>query len=746
MPEIQGTIEDIVFHNEENGYIIAHLNNNKEKITVVGIVPYINEGQNLKLTGNWVTHPKFGKQFTITLCEEVIPSSIAGVEKYLASGVIQGIGPVTAKKIVQRFGEDTMNILDNEIEKLKEIDGVGQKKIELIFQSYSKQREVKTIMIFLQTYGVTPNQCVKIYKKYGAESIKVVKENPYVLTETIDGVGFKIADRIAQSLGIDKESPFRIQSGINYVVNEFCSMGNTYMPLERLYKQAKNILGVSDEEIQSNVYDNVIQGKLKVENIDEEECVFTIPFYYCELGVTKKIITLSVAQCDELNINIEDKIKEFEQEKNIEFATSQKAAICGAVENSMEVITGGPGTGKTTIINCITEVFEGAGMKVLMAAPTGRAAKRMTEATGREAKTIHRLLEIGMGGDDGSQFFKSEESPLECDVIIIDEASMIDIMLMNSLLKAISIGTRLIIVGDVDQLPSVGPGNVLRDIIDSKCVTVVKLNEIFRQAKESMIIVNAHKINNGEMPILNKKDKDFYFIGSSEPEKILDSIISLINTRLPKFNKEWDKMKDIQILSPMRKGILGIDNLNERLQEVLNPKSKSKKEKEYRNIIFRVGDKVMQIKNNYSIKWNKTSAKAEEGAGVFNGEVGYIYDIDEHNENVVVIFDDDKRVEYEGVFLDELTLAYAITIHKSQGSEFQVVIMPMFMGPPLLMNRNLLYTGITRAKNMVILVGMIKAISFMKDNNRSFERYSALKFRIRQIVDENLNINENYNL
>ncbi|MCJ7688976.1 MAG: ATP-dependent RecD-like DNA helicase, partial [Clostridiaceae bacterium] len=589
MPEIQGTIEDIVFHNEENGYIIAHLsNNNKEKITVVGIVPYISEGQDLKLTGDWVTHPKFGKQFTITLCEEVIPSSIVGVEKYLASGVIQGIGPVTAKKIVQRFGEDTMNILDNEIEKLKEIDGVGQKKIELIFQSYSKQREVKTIMIFLQTYGVTPNQCVKIYKKYGAESIKVVKENPYVLTETIDGVGFKIADRIAQSLGIDKESPFRIQSGINYVVNEFCTMGNTYMPLEKLYNKAKNILGVSDEEIQSNVYDNVVQGKLKVENIDEEECVFTIPFYYCELGVTKKVITLSIAQCDELNINIEDKIKEFEQGKNIQFATSQKAAICGAVEHSMEVITGGPGTGKTTIINCITEVFEGAGMKVLMAAPTGRAAKRMTEATGREAKTIHRLLEIGMGGDEGSQFFKSEESPLECDVLIIDEASMIDIMLMNSLLKAISVGTRLIIVGDVDQLPSVGPGNVLRDIIESKCVTVVKLNEIFRQAKESMIIVNAHKINNGEMPILNKKGKDFYFIENSEPEKILDSIISLINTRLPKFNKDWDKMKDIQILSPMRKGILGIENLNERLQEILNPKDKYKKEKDYRNTIFRV--------------------------------------------------------------------------------------------------------------------------------------------------------------
>ncbi|MBU3185621.1 SF1B family DNA helicase RecD2 [Clostridium estertheticum] len=740
MSEIQGTIEDIVFHNEDNGYMIAHLNDNKKQITVVGVVPYISEGQNLKLTGEWVNHPQFGKQFKIVQCEEIIPSSLMGIEKYLSSGVIQGIGPVTAKKIVQRFGEDTMNILDNEIEKLKEIDGIGQKKIQLIFESYAKQREVKNIMIFLQTYGVTPSQCVKIYKKYGAESIKVVQDNPYVLTETISGVGFKIADKIARSLGIDKESPFRIQSGINYVVNEFCAMGNTYMPLFKLYKQSKNILGVTDEEIEKNIYDNVLNGKLKIENIDEEDCVFTMPFYYCELSITKKIITLSIEEYEELEIDIEGKINDFENEKNIQFATSQRSAICGAMENSIEIITGGPGTGKTTIINCIIEMFEKAGLKVYMAAPTGRAAKRMTEATGREAKTIHRLLELGIGGDDSSQFTKSEESPLDCDVLIVDEASMIDIMLMNSLLNAITIGTRLIIVGDVDQLPSVGPGNVLRDLIDSKSVKVVKLKEIFRQAQESMIIVNAHKINNGEMPILNKKGKDFYFIENNEPEKTLNNIIALINTRLPNFNKEWDKMKNIQILSPMRKGILGIENLNIELQKILNPKIKGKKEKEFRNTIFRVGDKVMQIKNNYSMKWHKMNAKADDGTGIFNGDVGYVEDINDDNENVVVIFDDDKRVEYEGVNLDELMLAYAITIHKSQGSEFEVVIMPMFMGPPLLMNRNLLYTGITRAKNMVVLVGERKAISFMKDNNRSFERYSALGFRIKQIVDANLSL------
>lgn len=745
MPEIQGIVEDIVFHNEENGYIIAHLNSSKEHITVVGVVPYIGEGQNLKLMGEWVTHAQFGKQFKITHCEEVIPSSISGIEKYLASGVIQGIGPITAKKIVQRFGEDTMNILDNEIERLKEIDGVGAKKIELICESYSKQREVKNIMIFLQNYGVTPNQCVKIYKKYGGQSINVVQENPYILTETISGIGFKIADKIARSLGIDKQSPFRIQSGINYVVNEFCAIGNTYMPLEKLYKDAKSILEVSDEEIDKNVYDNVLQGKLKIENIEGQQCVFTMPFYYCELGITKRIITLSVADYDTLDLDIEEEIRRFQKRKNIKFAASQKAAICGAIENSIEVITGGPGTGKTTIINCITEIFEEAGMKVYMAAPTGRAAKRMTEATGREAKTIHRLLELGVGGDDGSEFFRGEESPLDCDVLIVDEASMIDMILMHSLLKAIGVGTRLIIVGDVDQLPSVGPGNVLKDIIDSNSVTVVKLKEIFRQAEESMIIVNAHKINNGEMPVLNKKDKDFYFIEDNNPEKILDSIITLINTRLPKFNKGWDKMKNIQILSPMRKGILGVENLNEKLQGILNPKSKHKKEKEYRNTIFRVGDKVMQIKNNYSIKWDKINGKPEEcGTGIFNGDVGYVEDINEDNENVIVVFDDEKRVEYEGIFLDELTLAYAITIHKSQGSEFEVVIMPMFMGPPLLMNRNLLYTGITRAKDMVVLVGGRKAISFMKDNNRSFERYSALSYRIKQIVDTSVNSEDHY--
>ncbi len=444
-----------------------------------------------------------------------------------------------------------------------------------------------------------------------------------------------------------------------------------------------------------------------------------------------------MSQYDNLNINIEDEIVSFEKNNNIKFHDSQREAIKGALENGVEIITGGPGTGKTTIINCITEIFEKANMKVYMAAPTGRAAKRMSETTGREAKTIHRMLEMGVSEDDTEEVFsKGEETPLECDVVIIDEASMIDIILMNTLLKAIALGTRIIIVGDVDQLPSVGPGNVLRDLIESKCVKVVRLKEIFRQSKESMIIVNAHRINDGEMPIINKKDKDFYFIECSEPKKIVNTLLELSNRRLPKFNKSWHKIHDIQILSPMRKGILGVSSLNKELQSVLNPKNDSKKEMEFKDYIFRVGDKVMQTKNNYSLKWTRASGEGEaEGLGIFNGDVGYIEDIDEEKETIQVLFDNERRVVYENLYLDEIDLAYAVTIHKSQGSEFPVVIMPAFKGPPLLMNRNLLYTGITRAKRLVVLVGSLKSINFMVQNDKIFERYSLLKWRISNILD-----------
>ncbi|WP_163195698.1 ATP-dependent RecD-like DNA helicase [Clostridium thermarum] len=739
MSEIQGTVDEIVFQNNDNGYVVAKVKNGNEKITIVGTIPYITEGQELKLTGQWVIHPQFGQQLKVENCEEIMPATLLGIERYLASGVITGIGPVTAKKIVDKFGEKTFDILENDISRLAEIEGIGEKKIGLIYESYFKQREVKGIMVFLQGYGVTPNQCMKIYKRFGADSISVVKENPYILTEEVSGIGFKTADKIARSLGVEVNSPYRIQSGIKYLINEFCALGNTYMPMEKLLKEGVDILCVSKEDIEKNVIESTLEGKIKIETIEGEECVFTLPYYYCELGVTKKILTMAFGQYEVLNVDIDREIKDFEKKYNISFAPSQIEAIRGIVDNGVEIITGGPGTGKTTIINCIIEIFEKAGMKVLMGAPTGRAAKRMTEATGREAKTIHRLLELGYSEDDNMDFSKGEDSPLEGDVLIIDEASMVDIMLMNSLLKAVSLGTRIIIVGDVDQLPSVGPGNVLRDLIESGCAKVVKLKDIFRQSKESMIVVNAHRINNGEMPLLNEKNKDFYFIKEEEPNYILTTLIDLINTRLPKFNPSWNKLQHIQILSPMRKGTLGVQNLNTELQKILNPPEPQKAEKKYRDTIFRVGDKVMQTKNNYSLKWTRIAGEGEnEGIGVFNGDVGFIQQIDEEENALTVVFDDERLVVYDFVYLDELDLAYAITIHKSQGSEFPVVIMPSFMGPPMLMNKNLLYTGITRAKKLVVVVGSVKALHFMINNNRSFERYSSLKWRIQQIINSDV--------
>lgn len=737
MPQIQGTVDDIVFQNEENGYVVARIYEKGDLTTIVGCIPYITEGQKLKLTGEWVKHPQFGQQFKVESCEELLPTSTAGIEKYLASGIIAGIGPVTAKKIVEKFGEETLDVLENHIERLREIEGIGEKKIQTIFDSYIKQREVKNIMIFLQNYGVSPNQCLKIYKRYGAQAISIVKENPYVLTEDIAGIGFKTADKIARNLGVEKNSPYRIQSGVKYVVNEFCALGNTYMPLSQLLKEGMEVLGVAEDEIQDNLVKSVVDGKIKIEMIEGENCVFTLPYYYCELGVTKKLITLTFSEYDKLDIDIEHEIADFEEKNNIKFAASQKDAIRGAVESGIEVITGGPGTGKTTVIKCILEIFEKAALTVFMAAPTGRAAKRMTEATGRESKTIHRLLELGFGDD--LAFTKDEESPLECDVIIIDETSMVDIVLMNSLMKAIGLGTRVIFVGDVDQLPSVGPGNVLRDILESKCVKVVRLKEIFRQAEKSMIVVNAHKINNGEIPLLNEREKDFFFIKGDKPEDVMSTVLNLVDSRLPKFNSKWNKMQHIQVLSPMRKGTVGVTNLNLQLQEILNPKKEYKKEKIFREFTFRVGDKVMQTKNNYSLQWTRIAGEGEsEGVGVFNGDIGIIEDIDEEKDTLTVVFDEERRVEYENIYLDELDLAYAITIHKSQGSEFPVVVMPVLMGPPLLMNRNLLYTGITRAKQLVVLVGSPKAMHFMIQNNKSFERYSALKWRIRGILENDM--------
>lgn len=737
MEILDGLVEAVIFKSEDTGYVVAKITANKEVNTIVGTMPLIKEGQQIEVKGEWIKHKQFGRQFNVEEYKEVLPTSTKEIEKYLSTGIIHGIGPVTAKKIVKAFGEETLNILDNNIERLKEVEGIGKKKYNIIYQSYLETRELKDIIMFFQKHGVTINQCLKIYKKFGGDAQNIVSENPYILSDEISGIGFLTSDRIAKSLGIEPISDFRIQSGIKYVLNSFSGLGNTYMPKDKLINEAQRILSVDKELIEVNIYNSVLEGKIKIEKINEIEAVYSLPYYFCELGVTNKIITLSIENFQTINSDITFEISSFERKNNIVFADSQKEAILGAFENGIEIITGGPGTGKTTIIKCIIEIYENNGMKVLLAAPTGRAAKRMTESTGREAKTIHRLLEMGVSDNENSFFGRGEGEPLEGDVIIVDEASMIDIMLMNSLLKAIKLGTRLIIVGDADQLPSVGPGNVLRDLIDSEFIKVVRLKDIFRQGKESMIITNAHRINNGELPYLNKKGGDFFFDNRESNEEILETILDLVNRRLPLFNSKWNKIRDFQVLSPTRKGILGVDNLNNELQSILNPLSKDKKERKFKDSVFREGDKVMQTKNNYSLKWNRINGYGDnEGVGIFNGDMGFIESISEENRTVTVVFDDERRIVYDNLYVEELELAYAITIHKSQGSEFKVIITPAFMGSAFLMNRNILYTGITRAKELVVVVGNQRALKYMVDNTNSMERYSSLKERILDIISD----------
>lgn len=737
METIVGLVEGIVFKSEDSGYTVLKVNVNNQTITATGAVPFAKEGQSVKLTGEWIIHKQFGKQFKIEEFEEILPTSKDGIERYLSAGVIYGIGPVTAKRIVEYFGEETLDILDNDIERLKEVEGIGDKKFKIIYDSYQEQKGLRDIILFFTEYGLSNNQCIKLYKKYGDRAKDLIKENPYRLCKDISGIGFKTADKIAMNMGVIPESPYRIKSGIDYVLGRFCANGNTYMPKERLIEEASETLVVKKDLIEENIYNLYLEKGIIVEKINGVEAVFSLPFYYSEIGITKKIIELGIENFQTINTDVEHEVKMFERSQGITFAPSQKEAILNAFSEGIEIITGGPGTGKTTIIKCIIDIYEKNGLKVLLAAPTGRAAKRMSESTGREAKTIHRLLEMGVSDEEGEKttFLKGDGEPLEGDVIILDEASMIDVNLMNSLLKAIKLGTRLIIVGDVDQLPSVGAGNVLNDLINSEFIKVVRLREIFRQGAESLITVNAHRINNGEMPHLNKKGNDFYFIRSENSEDILNTIIDLVNRRLPKFNKDWDKLRDIQVLTPMRKGVLGVENMNEKIQEVLNPKENYKKEKKVRETTFREGDKVMQTKNNYSLKWTRVSGEGEEeGVGVFNGDMGFIQTINEEEKTVVVIFDDERRVKYDYVYVDELELAYSITIHKSQGSEFKVVIIPAFMGSPLLMNKNLLYTGITRAKKLVVVVGMPKALNYMVKNTKSMERYSALEHKIKEIT------------
>lgn len=733
MLTIEGVVEDIKFRNESNTYTVAILDTPDGKATIVGYIPIINIGETLKAEGEWVYHPSYGEQLEITSVSIVVPSTVNGIEKYLSSGLIPYIGPKTAKKIVEKFGLDTLDIIQYNPERLKEIEGIGDKKLNKIVEAFREQGELRHIMIFLQQYGITPKYGIRIYKQYGKDTVNIISENPYKLSEDIIGIGFKTADKIAQNMGISMESPYRIEGGIKYTLNSYGSNGHVYVPKEELIQSTMKLLEVEEPLIEDSIRELALKGTIHTLNYNDELRIYYTPFHVAENNVSRKIVELSRFEMDNVDIDIERAIEKIEKEDNIKFAKKQIEAIKESVKNGIIVITGGPGTGKTTIIKAIIKIFQEEGLKVSLAAPTGRAAKRMTETTGIEAKTIHRLLEYSYMEED-MVFGLDEDNPIDTDLLIIDEASMIDILLMNSLLKAVSPGSRLILVGDVDQLPSVGPGNVLKDIINSNVVKVVKLDEIFRQGEESLIVVNAHKINRGEYPVLNK-GKDFFFMRAKDPREIVNLIIQLCKERLPNYYGV-DPLKDIQVLTPMKKGEVGINSLNKYLQQVLNPKSKSKKEKTIGDEIFRVGDKVMQIKNNYSIEWEiiHEGLVVEKGEGIFNGDFGRIVDIDEDMRTMKILFDEEKEVEYNFNQLDELKLSYATTVHKSQGSEFPVVVMPIYWGPPMLLTRNLLYTAITRAKELVVLVGDEKYLKAMVDNNRITKRYSSLDLKIKSIL------------
>ena len=736
MEKLEGMISEIVFKNEDNGYTIAHLVNENDEIVVVGCMPTLAIGESIEVEGKWVNHKIYGTQFEVNSFMPVTPSSLEGIYVYLSSGMIHGIGEKMAKRIIDKFGVDTLEVIQNSPEKLQEVEGIGSKKVKQIVKSYEEDRELRNIIIQLSPFGITPNYCLKIYKKYKSSAIEVINKNPYQLAEDIRGIGFKVADSIASKIGIDKNSKDRICQGILYTLNKSLSNGHTYLPEHVLIQDSEKLLELNGEIIKECVMMLVYNQKIHIEKVNNENLIYLMPYYLAENGVCSQIVKLSQYEFEDLKIDIDNEINVLEEDKKIKLAEKQILAVKESVNSGVLIITGGPGTGKTTTINAIIDIFENNGKSVTLAAPTGRAAKRMSETSNKEAKTIHRLLEMGFSTDDDLTFFKDEEDPINSDVIIVDEVSMVDIILMYNLLRAIKLGTRVILVGDSDQLPSVGAGNVLKDMINSNIINVVKLNEIFRQAQESMIIVNAHKINNGEPLYLNTKGKDFFFIRKSTNEEILNEIIGLVNERLPKFYKV-DKLKDIQVLSSMRKGELGVTNLNIELQKYLNKKEKFKVEESFSKRLFRVGDKVMQVKNNYTKKW-ETEDQKESGEGIYNGDIGYVYHIDKDKKTIYILFDQTKIVSYLYDELEEIDHSFCTTIHKSQGSEFPVVVLPIAWAPPMLLSRNLLYTAVTRAKKLVVLVGDVKYLEYMIKNNRVNQRYSNLGYKLNKFKQEGL--------
>lgn len=742
---VQGYIDHIIFRNEENGYTVLSMIVDGEELTCVGFFQYINEGETIKATGRYTEHMAYGQQFKIESYETVVPTDAVAIERYLASGAIKGIGAALSARIVRRFGDDTLRIMQQEPERLAEIKGISERKAREIAQQMAEQEDMRKAMLFLQQYGIQLALGIKIYQFYGNEMYRIFQENPYKMAEDIPGVGFKTADEIATRLGIHKDSEYRIRCGLLYVLSLAATEGHVYLPKDTLLMRASELLLVEPERMEKHIMDMAIEHKLTVKNEQREPgviqtIVYANQYYYLELNIARMLRELNIT-CFSNEKEVQKRLDKIEKGNKIKLEEQQRQAVITAVKHGLMILTGGPGTGKTTTINTIIRYFVAQGDDILLAAPTGRAAKRMTETTGYEASTIHRLLELNGGTSElgeTAHFERNAQNPLEADVIIIDETSMVDIHLMHSLLNAIPVGTRLILVGDVNQLPSVGPGSVLEDIIRSGCFPVVQLDKIFRQASESAIVVNAHKINRGEFVDLKVKTKDFMFLNYLDTNQIISIIRWLVQDKLPS-HVDADIL-DIQVLTPMRKGPLGVENLNEILQRYLNPPEEGKKEYIHGSRIFRQGDKVMQIKNDYQLEWEIRGLydiPVEKGVGVFNGDMGIIRELNEFSESMTIEFDEGRFVEYSFKQLEELELAYAITIHKSQGSEYPAVVIPLLGGPKMLMSRNLLYTAVTRARKCVTMVGSEQTFDAMVQNLMEHNRYTTLDLRIRELSDPN---------
>lgn len=740
MEEIEGVLSEIIYQNEVNGYTVGVIETEDEQITVVGYLPFIKKGDTLKITGKFVEHKDYGEQFKIETFEKLMPQTLSALEKYLANGNIKGIGPATATKIIKKFGEETIHVLKFEPEKLAQIKGISKDKAVEISESFVENWEVWQIVGFLERFGIGAENAKKVYDMLGANAIAEIEADPYILIDISRGVDFKQIDQMAIKLGIERENQKRVKSGIKYALIKITYNGHCCTLESNLIEYVKTLLNVNEAVIQDGIVNLKVNNEIVVENRNDEKWVYLYSFYKAENQIAERILKLDKAKNMKKVSNIEKELKIVEEKTDIMLSEKQKEAIRAINDNNVTIITGGPGTGKTTIIKSIIEIYKQKKYKIVLCAPTGRAAKRMTETTGEEASTLHRLLEIGKV-DEESLFKKDSEyqgAPIDGDIIIVDEVSMVDMFIMSYLLDCIYLGTKLILVGDSDQLPSVGPGSVLQDLIASEKIVTVHLDKIFRQAAKSKIIVNAHRVNNGkgfiskEDPELEKDSKqDFYFIKENSQEKILEEVLSLCNGRLKKFG-DYDFFENIQVLSPTKKGLLGTKEMNKALQNELNPHREGENEKASMGAIFRIGDRVMQIKNNYDISWERRSDESVEiGNGVFNGEMGTITNIDEKQKNVRVKFDDEKVCWYEFNELEQLEHSYCITIHKAQGSEFDVVIMIIPQAAPMLLTRNLLYTGLTRAKKLLIVIGNDRIIDFMIRNVDSKKRNTGLEYKLK---------------